>query len=126
MTARVAALALAAALAGGCSDRSDRVPSGQWGGHNAELVVSSVGAVARFKCNATGAIAQRLRLEDGAFDVPGSFLTPATNAGLQSARYAGSVSGDIMTLTVSIAGQAAGTFELRRGAAPTFDVCNFQ
>jgi len=44
---------------------------------------------------------------------------------VQPARYMGSVSGSDMTLALSVSGQAAGTFSLRLGAEPTFEVCNF-
>jgi hypothetical protein len=47
------------------------------------------------------------------------------NAGVQPARYMGSVSGSDMTLALSVSGQAAGTFQLHLGADPAFDVCNF-
>jgi len=121
-------LAVAAVLAGaaGCSSSPGDVATGTWGGRNAELVVTSAGATARFKCGASGTIGQRLRAgPGGAFDVPGSFLTPAVNLGVQAARYSGSVSGSQMTLLVSIGGQPAGAFDLRLGSAATFDVCNF-
>ena len=127
LSPRVLLLAVAAAVAEtACSDSADAVPQGRWGGRNAELVVTSVGASARFKCGATGIIAQRLRLEGGSsFDVPGSFQTPVVASGVQPARYAGSVSGSDLTLAVSVSGQPAGTFQLRQGADPAFDVCNF-
>ena len=119
-------LAMAVTVAGSaCRGSADDVPTGRWGGRNAELVVTSAGASARFKCGATGLIGQRLQLQAGSFDVPGSFVTPVLNVGVQPARYAGSVSGSDMTLALSVSGQAAGTFQLRRGADPAFDVCNF-
>jgi hypothetical protein len=118
-------LAVAAVVAEtACSDSTDAVPLGRWGGRNVELVVTSAGANARFKCGATGVIGQRLTPESG-FDVPGSYSTPVINAGVQAARYTGSVSGSDMTLGVSVAGQPAGTFQLHLGADPAFDVCNF-
>ena len=122
---RVLLLAAAALWAEtACSDDADAVPLGRWGGRNAELVVTSAGASARFKCGATGVIGQRLTPES-AFDVPGSYSTPVINLGVQSARYAGSVSGSDMTLALSISGQPAGTFQLHLGADAAFDVCNF-
>lgn len=33
--------------------------------------------------------------------------------------------GHDMTLALSVSGQPAGTFQLRRGAEPAFDPCNF-
>ena len=122
---KVVLLAVAAVLAQtACSDDANAVPLGRWGGRNAELVVTSAGASARFKCGATGVIGQRLTPES-AFDVPGSYSTPVINLGVQAARYAGSVSGSDMTLALSISGQPAGTFQLHLGANPAFDVCNF-
>jgi hypothetical protein len=114
--------------AGGCSSArsGSEVATGRWGGHNAELVVTSAGATARFKCGATGTIEQRLALEaGGAFDLPGTFLTPVINRGLQPARYVGSVSGTTMTLALSVSGDPGGTFQLALGTGPNFDVCNF-
>ena len=127
IASRVLLLAAAAVLAeAACSDTVDGVPRGRWGGRNAELVVTASGASARFKCGATGMIDESLRLEGGSsFDVPGSYSTPVINLGVQTARYAGSVSGSEMTLALSVSGQAAGTFQLRLGTAPAFDVCNF-
>jgi hypothetical protein len=108
-----------------CRRSGDAVPEGRWGGRNAELVVTAAGASARFKCGATGVIGQRLLTPGGAFDVPGSYSTPVLNIAVQPARYAGSVSGSDMTLALSISGQPGGTFPLRLGADPAFDVCNF-
>jgi hypothetical protein len=102
------------------------VTVGRWGGHNAELVVTSAGATARFKCGATGTIAQPLALDEGGvFDLPGTFLTPVINRGLQPARYLGTVSGSNLTLALSISGDPGGTFQLGLGTESNFDVCNF-
>jgi hypothetical protein len=127
IASRVLLLAVAALVAEtACGDSAAAVPQGHWGGRNAELVVTSAGATARFKCGATGMIGESLRLEGGSsFDLPGSYSTPVINLGVQPARYVGSVSGSEMTLSLSVSGQAAGTFELRLGTAPAFDVCNF-
>lgn len=126
VASRVLLLAVAAVVAEtACSDTADAVPPGRWGGRNAELVVTADGATARFKCGATGAVGESLRLEAGSFDEPGTFVTPVLNAGVQPARYAGSVSGSDMSLALSISGQPAGTFQLHLGAEPAFDVCNF-
>jgi len=122
------ALAVAVAMAGatGCSGSAGDVATGTWGGHNAELVVTSVGATARFKCGATGTIGRPLTLDtSGNFEVPGSFVTPVTTAGIQAARYSGSVSGQAMTLAVFVASQSAGVFQLTLGEPAVFDVCNF-
>jgi len=123
---RVLLLAVAAVVAEtACSDSVDAVPTGRWGGRNAELVVTATGASARFKCGATGAVDESLRLEAGSFDEPGTFVTPVLNVGVQPARYMGSVSGSDMTLVLSVSGQPAGTFSLRLGAEATFEACNF-
>src|SRR5947207_2798388 len=121
------ALLLAAAIAAGaCSDSKPEVAVGRWGGHNAELVVTADGATARFKCGATGTIGQRLALDGtSAFDLPGSFVTPVINLGVQPARYAGSVSGSSMSLVLAVSGQPNGAFQLTLGTEPNFDVCNF-
>jgi hypothetical protein len=124
-------LMLAAAVAAvlgalGCTKSSSEVALGKWGGRNAELVVTSAGATARFKCGATGTIGQRLTLDAGeAFDVPGSFVTPVINLGVQPARYVGSVSGSSMALSLSVSDQPGGSFQLTLGAEPSFDPCNF-
>jgi len=127
VVSRLLLLAMAVTVAGSaCRGSAGDVPSGRWGGRNAELVVTSAGASAQFKCGATGLIGQRLRLQAGSsFDVPGSFVTPVLNVGVQPARYVGSVSGSDMTLALSVSGQPAGTFQLRRGTEPAFDPCNF-
>ena len=123
---RTLVLAAAALAAFGCTKSSSEVAVGKWGGRNAELVVTSAGATARFKCGATGTIGQRLTLDSGeAFDVPGSFVTPVINLGVQPARYVGSVSGSSMTLALSISDQPGGSFQLTLGAEPSFDPCNF-
>jgi hypothetical protein len=128
MKAIPAVVLLAAALAAtACSDPDGAVALGRWGGRNAELVVTSAGASARFKCGASGSIAQRLTVDaTSTFDVPGSFVTPVIASGVvQPAEYVGSVSGADMTLVLTVAGQPGGTFQLRQGAEATFDVCNF-
>jgi hypothetical protein len=127
VVSRVLLLAVAAVAAEtACSDSADAVPGAAGAGRNAELVVTAAGASARFKCGATGTIAESLRLEGGSsFDVPGSYSTPVINLGVQRARYAGSVSGSDMSLAFVRLRPARGHFQLHLGAEPAFDVCNF-
>ena len=109
-----------------CSDPAGAVAHGRWGGRNAELSVTPTGALAQFKCGATGSIDEVLVVDaTSSFDLPGVYVTPAAAAGVQPARYVGSVAGSDMTLALSVAGQPAGTFQLRLGTEPVFDVCNF-
>jgi hypothetical protein len=110
----------------GCSSPDGAVAHGRWGGRNAELVVTSAGATARFKCGAGGSIEDVLTVdESSSFDAAGVYVTPVVNSGVQPARYVGSVSGSDMTLALVVSGQPAGTFQLHLGAEPVFDVCNF-
>ena len=124
--ARAALLVAAAGLAApSCSGPANAVPHGTWGGRNAELIVTPVGALARFRCGATGSIDDTLLLDaSSSFDVPGVFVTPLVAVGVQPARYVGSVSGSNMTLVLSVSGQPGGTFQLRLDDPAVFDVCN--
>jgi hypothetical protein len=120
----IAAASLVCLAALACSG-DQTVPAATWGGHNAELVVTSSGATAQFKCGATGSIDMPLMLRDSTFDEAGTYTPHVINTGTQAARYSGSVSGSTMTLDVSVGGQPVGTFDLTMGTAATFDVCNF-
>ena len=118
-------LAVAAVLAEtACSDDADAVPLGRWGGRNAELVVTSTGANARFKCGATGVIGGGSRRRIG-LRRPGELLDPRDQprrAVRALCRLRVRLGHD---LALSISGQPAGTFQLHLGADPAFDVCNF-
>lgn len=86
----------------------DRVSAGTWGGKHINLEVTDEGASVEFDC-ARGSISQAIILDDkGRFDVRGTYEAEGhgpTRQGADSdkvnARYAGSVSGDVMTLTVA-------------------------
>jgi hypothetical protein len=122
--ARALAAAVAMLAAIGCSGREE-VANDTWGGPNIELVVTSSGAVAQFKCGATGAIGEPLVLHGSVFDEAGTYTSRLVASGAQPARYVGSVTGTTMDLQVTVAGQPIGTFRLVEGARGTFEVCNF-
>jgi len=115
------------ALAGCVSDPTPAlVPVGDWGGRNAELVVTESGATAQFKCGASGQVAVPLRLDpSGRFTVAGTYDSKLVQGGPQPATYAGRVSGSQLELTIEVDGSALGPFTLSPGQAASFDVCNF-
>ena len=125
MKARVVAAVIATLAAVGCADREAAVAIDTWGGQNIELDVSAAGALARFKCGATGAVSEPLVLHGSTFDEMGTYTSRLVTSGPQPARYVGSVSGTAMDLQVTVTGQSIGTFHLVEGMRGTFDVCNF-
>jgi hypothetical protein len=115
------------ALAGCASDPTPpQVPSGDWGGRNAELVVTASGATSHFKCGANGEIASPLSLDTtGRFTAQGTYDPRLVQGGPRPATYTGRLNGSEMELTVEVEDSALGPFTLHRGEAASFDVCNF-
>jgi hypothetical protein len=102
------------------------VAKGVWGGRNLELLVEDGGATAQFKCGAVGQVNDGLRLDDAAhFDAPGTYDPKVVLGGPRPARYTGRLQGDHLALNVEVEHATIGPFELQRGRAGTFDVCNF-
>ncbi len=105
------------------------VSEGAWGGNNIALEVTSTGATVKFACGSGTLDAAIAPDAAGRFDVAGRYVfqggpVPVGGFPSQTARYAGIVMGDTMTLTVTASGKDAGTFALGFGAAPHFtQVC---
>jgi hypothetical protein len=103
-----------------------KVPEGEWGGRNLDLVVSATGASGTFKCGAMGRIDQPLVLDpSGGFELPGTYDPVLVSGGPRPAVYSGSLSGSTLQVTVTSQGVAVGTFQVAQGRAAAFDVCNF-
>jgi hypothetical protein len=112
-----AALLLFAGAASG-----KRLANGTWGGDHIELAVTDGGGEIEYDC-AHGTIAGPIALDaDGSFAAKGTHAaehggpirkdeSPARNA----ASYSGRVEGDTLTLKVTVGGEDAGTFTLKRG-----------
>jgi len=127
ITYRVRRLVLLVALLASCSSPSAlKVPGGEWGGRNLELVVGNTGASGTFKCGAMGRIDQSLVLDSsGGFDVPGTFDPVLVAGGPHPARYSGMLNGSTLQVNVTSQGAPLGTFQLEQGRPAAFDVCNF-
>ncbi|MEP6919596.1 MAG: hypothetical protein ABI967_00625 [bacterium] len=121
--------------------------TGEWAGPHIRLNATEKGATVEYDC-AHGTITQRVELtKHGRFDARGTHenetaghsggpakdisidnggdtVTPkgATASQLQ-ADYAGRVTGNMMTLTVTREGQTFGTFALKRGASVRLHKC---
>lgn len=104
--------------------RTQRLATGTWGGQHIRVVVGSSSAAIEYDC-ANGIIAGPLTFNaNGNFNWRGSHTRERggpTRIGGQSqgepAIYSGSVKGDTMTLTVTLANnkETIGTFTLTRG-----------
>ena len=78
----IAAGAMMALVSCESPDETRVVSAGEWGGQNADLLVSASGATARFKCGATGVVSEALTVDaSGNFDVPGTYETPVVQVG---------------------------------------------
>jgi hypothetical protein len=107
------------------------VQAGTWGGDHIGLEVSATGATVEYDC-AHGTIDGALALDgQGRFEARGSHVAerggPVREGDAQRgvpARYRGTVSGDTMTLTVTLdGGEEVGTFTLTRGRTPRIRKC---
>lgn len=108
-----------------------RVPPGSWGGDHIGLDVSDTGGRVEYDC-AHGTIDGPLTLDaQGRFEARGAHVRerggPVREDDPQTgvpARYRGAVSGDTMTLTVTLdGGGEVGTFTLTRGRAGRIRKC---
>jgi len=104
--------------------------TGAWGGEHIVLKVSEKGADVEFDC-AHGQVTQPVTLDKhGGFDVAGTF-TPEHGGPVRrdehtpsaAARYSGHVSGDTMSLTVTLGKEKVGIFTLNRGSRPKLMKC---
>lgn len=103
---------------------------GIWGGDQLRVVFDAKGAAVQGDC-ADGYIAGPIALTAaGRFAAEGSYEQrrggpqPADQRTAPSgAKYAGEVTGDVMTLTIVPAGATAQTFTLRKGAAVKLHRC---
>lgn len=111
--------------------KTDRVALGTWGGQGVGMEVSETGATFDFDC-AHGSIEAPLRLDEaGRFELAGTYVpedpgpTRCSEARGKSARYAGKLDGDTVTLTITLAGsdKEIGTFALVRGRLPHIRKC---
>ena len=120
------------------------LPEGTWGGPHLILTVTASGATLEFEC-AHGAIDQEIALDaNGRFDVRGTYegeagaatdisishedgngVSKATTSTGHPARYTGRVTGQTMTLTVTLTDpeNTLGTFTLTSGATPRLRKC---
>lgn len=130
MWSSVALILMTALLAAGCSDPKPRpdtkLARGAWGGRNISMIVTEVGANLTFRCGAQGVIRGPIEPDAaGQFDLEGTYDPILVVGGPRPARYAGSVSGSSLTLTVFYAGSTLGPFSAALGVSPTYDPCSF-
>ena len=107
------------------TEKTERLAAGTWGGDHIRLSVRADGAEAEFDC-ARGTINGALTLSaDGRFDVRGTFrregpgpVRLGAKPSARPARYEGSVSGQQLTLKITLTDtdQDAGTFTLTQGS----------
>jgi len=106
------------------------VAAGAWGGEHIVLQVSEKGADVEFDC-AHGQVTQPITLDKhGDFDVAGT-ITPEHGGPVRrdenplpaSARYAGHVDGDTMSLTITLGKERMGIYTLVRGSRPRLTKC---
>lgn len=123
---RVLALLLTLAAAGCVTSPTPVIGPGPWGGAHVSMQITAAGARLEYDC-AEGAIEEPLLPDaEGRFTAVGSH-TPGHGGPIREgeilpayrARYDGHVSGDRMTLTVTLTETRVvlGSFELRRGSS---------
>jgi hypothetical protein len=126
-----AALAL---IAVACSDGfPSRVPTGNWGGPHAGMVVTDVGADVEFDCGAARISAPMMLDGHGDFDLPGQYIRegpgpiPADTSQIPklAAEFTGHTNGKTMslTMTVSDGSIAQQTYSLTYGGNPNVFKC---
>ena len=107
------------------TEKSGRLATGAWGGEHIRLAVRADGATVEFDC-ARGTIDEALTLNAaGRFDLRGTFtregpgpIRVGAKPSARPARYEGSVSGQQLTLKITLTdtAQDAGTFTLTEGS----------
>jgi hypothetical protein len=127
----VTALLGVSACANPVASRTRSALAGTWGSSHASLVASDTGATLQILASGScfGSFGQFSQpVATGSFDVPGTFtqLTGAYPGQVQyAARFSGAVSGDHLTLTVTVAtlAQTMGPFVLVRGVTSSWTPC---
>ena len=132
MLPRLLSLAMLLAVVACSATTQPEDLTGAWGGRSVALLVTGAGGVLEYDC-AAGTIDQPLQPEAGGrFSATGTH-TPGQGGPVREgdipevfpARYDGEVSGDTMTLTVTLvaSGQSVGAFTLTRDASPRLTRC---
>ena len=110
---------------------SDLTLMGDWGGPHAAVSAAAAGATLEFDC-ARGQIDQPVQFDaQGHFDVPGAYAAEQGGPGApiggtgQPARYVGQVTGEELTLAVTITetAESHGPFVLTHDALPRLGQC---
>ena len=101
---------------------------GTWGGENAGLIAFDTTAHVHIGCTAGDTKQALVADEHGRFDVPGLYnitLYPVARGPDHPARFAGSVDGHVMTLTVALTDTAVtlGPVRLTFGKEPRMGPC---
>jgi hypothetical protein len=114
----------AASCASSTSPSDSRLPTGVWGGDHVAMTVSAGGAHLEFDC-AHGDIGQPLMVDDsGRLSVDGTFtqehggpIRVGETEDKKPARYSGKLSGETMTLSVTLTDtkETVGSFTVTRG-----------
>lgn len=119
---------LSSLIVAGCAGNAGvlKLASGEWGGQNIDLQVSETGATAQFKCGAVGKLTEPLNVDaNGHFTTGGTYEPKLIQGGPRAAQYDGTLSGARMLLSVRVANDTLGPFDLTQGQAGTFEPCNF-
>jgi hypothetical protein len=126
-------LLLASALAlAACSEMTlVSLEINTWGGDHIGITITATGGTIEYDC-AMGRIDQPIRLQNGRFDVRGVHwpgqggpIGVDTLPTPRPARYQGSVSGDRMTVTVTLTdkNEVLGTYAAWKGRSPNVIKC---
>jgi hypothetical protein len=118
------------ALVVGCTPSTAPALVGAWGGTQASLTLERSGGALTYPCG-TGTIDSTWTLsESGAFAASGQHFfgggpDPVQGRPPHPARYTGQVSGNLLTLTVTLLdlNETLGPFTLVRGGPPVQEMC---
>jgi hypothetical protein len=127
---KLAALALAAVALRSCDPAvgpRGRI-EGTWGGENAGLIASDTSAHVHIGCTLGDTKGAIVTGTDGTFDVPGLYnitAYPVARGPDHPARFTGTVTGRVMTLTVALTDTAVtlGPVQLTFGEEPRMGPC---